>query len=403
MVAMLLVAGCGKEVRYDLPPLATQASAPTSLAPTPTLTKRLTVTTVRRAPRTTLEGGSSTSVRTGVTARATTATTDAKTKWTAVTANLAGLKSECGTLSYVWARPDRDSVIAGVAAQGLWQSDNDAAAWSPIGKGAGSALIGNRASAFLIDPAAPDTYWETGIYGSVGAYVTVDNGVTFRGLGSVPPSDQLAVDFASPTRSTMVSVTHETLDLQRTTDGGRTWANIAIGVPGAAGLSRAVALIDARTYLFGTFRGAESGIFRTSDAGATWTRVYTGAVAGPPLVRKDGSIYWVLEASAGVVKTDDKGVTWTKVTKPGVVSPLAQTLVELPDGRLATFSRTIIISPDGGATWRAFGPGLPNAPSGLTYAPVRKAFYLWRFECGAGELAVLDSAILRLPFDPATQ
>src|SRR5579859_5959557 len=60
------------------------------------------------------------------------------TPWVAATANLAGLPSECGNMSLMSARPDRDMLIAGVAQQGLWASQNGSAAWTRLGQGTGS-------------------------------------------------------------------------------------------------------------------------------------------------------------------------------------------------------------------------------------------------------------------------
>ena len=61
---------------------------------------------------------------------------------------------------------------------------------------------------------------------------------------------------------------------------------------------------------------------------------------------------------------------------------MAGSLIELPDGRLATIGPSnVIVSDDHGVSWRAIGPELAFAPSGLTYAPFRDAFYAWRFTC----------------------
>ena len=49
------------------------------------------------------------------------------------------MSSECGNLGLVSADPCSSMVIAGVAAAGLWASENGGQTWSKLGSGAGSA------------------------------------------------------------------------------------------------------------------------------------------------------------------------------------------------------------------------------------------------------------------------
>jgi hypothetical protein len=105
--------------------------------------------------------------------------------WAYATANLAGLASECGNMTLLSARPDRDMVIAGVARQGLWSSVNGSTTWSRLGQGQGSAVITDRPSSITYDPSHPNTFWESGIYNGGGLYLTTDNGITFKQLGNL--------------------------------------------------------------------------------------------------------------------------------------------------------------------------------------------------------------------------
>ena len=320
--------------------------------------------------------------------------------WTNVTANLAGMSSECGNLALLSVRPDRDMVTVSVAGRGLWATTNGSAEWSPLGQGPGSATIINRGSSIVYDPDRPNTFWESGIYNGGGVYRSDDSGVTFRQLGTVTHNDAVSVDLTDPQRLTLLAGGHEQPNLFMSRDGGRTWSDISGSLPKDAGFSSQPLTLDSQTFLLGTSDGAGSGIFRTVDSGGTWTSVYKGAVKGRPLVAKsDGAIYWVT-ASGGLIKSVDKGMNWTSSVGAGVLAATSPYVVELPDGALAAAGRSVLISRDHGATWVAVGPSLPIQPTGLAYSPFRKAFYTWYSTC---DTPVPANAILRLDFDYATQ
>src|SRR5215213_10124731 len=164
-VAGLLASACGNKV----PPALSQT--PPSTSTTSTLPLRRTTT----------------SAATGSTPADLTATTAAVTgdAWQPAAANLAGVPSECGNVSMLSVRPDRDMVITSVAQRGLWAETDGASTWTALGQGAGSATITNRGIMVVYDPTNPNTFWEAGIYNGGGIYRTDDNGATFRPLGSI--------------------------------------------------------------------------------------------------------------------------------------------------------------------------------------------------------------------------
>src|SRR5579864_2417619 len=60
--------------------------------------------------------------------------------WVNVTGNLANMASECGNLTMVSAVPNSNTIIAGVALDGLW-ANTTGTTWSQMGTGAGSDSI----------------------------------------------------------------------------------------------------------------------------------------------------------------------------------------------------------------------------------------------------------------------
>jgi hypothetical protein len=325
--------------------------------------------------------------------------------WTNATGNLAGLGSECGNMSNLSSKPDEDMLIAGIAQQGLWASKNGGGSWTRLGTGMGSATITNRTSSILYDPSHPQTFWESGIYNSIGVYKTTDDGLTLAALGNVTHNDSVSVDFTDPQRQTILVGTHEQpAHLFRSTNGGSTWTDIGPKLPSGTGFSTEALVIDAMTHLLGTYTYSNTtgvGIFRTTDGGDTWKSVLSSAVTGHPLVMSDGTIYWSLSGSNGLVKSVDKGQSWQKTVGQGVLVTSAP--VALPDGRIASLGgQGVMVSADCGTSWHLATTALPYSPNGFTYSPYQKAFYVWHFDCTSSANPgdpVPSDAIMRYDFD----
>jgi photosystem II stability/assembly factor-like uncharacterized protein len=328
--------------------------------------------------------------------------------WVVATSNLAGMTSECGDLSFVSTRPDQDVIIAGVAQDGLWSEANGATTWTRLGTGAGSATIRNRASSIVYDSANPLVFWESGTYNDNAVYRTNDGGKTFQALGNATHSDAVSVDLTDPARKILLAGGHEDSVFWFSNDSGATWSNIYTSLPGSPGYASSPLVLDSQTLLVGTYSNATgSGIFRSSNGGANWTRVFTLGVRAQPLQASDGNLYWGLDNDGGIARSTDKGVTWTPVAgSAGVVSTIqgGPSLLELPDGRFAALGqKAIIVSKDHGATWTSFGPTFPWSPRGLAYSKFRKAFFIWHFGCSFSGDTVPADAILATPFDYTTQ
>jgi photosystem II stability/assembly factor-like uncharacterized protein len=373
VISLGLLVGCGSdngEISFDSPPVAdaTIRTAPPS-TPAPTIA----TTTSTPGPAT-------------------------AGRWVEAATNLAGFESECGNMSLVTTRPDRDVTIAGIALHGLWASTDGADEWSPLGEGGGSAEIVNRPTGMLFDPEHPDTYWESGIYNGGGVYRTDDGGATFQQLGDAAHIHAVSVDLTDPARATLLAGAHEQPRVLRSTDGGNAWTNVSGGLPEESGFASFPLVIDAQTHLLGTRDGHASGIFRTADGGATWQRVNDGGVSGLPMVSPtDGAIYWIRESGGGLLKSVDAGETWTVLASPYIVDDAAN-LVELPDGSFVTLGAGfLVMSQDRGQTWFPIGPRIPYTPSGLAFSAFRNAFYVWRSDCDLdGANPIRSDSILRL-------
>jgi hypothetical protein len=317
--------------------------------------------------------------------------------WVNVTANLANMPSECGNLCLLSVVPGQDKIIAGIAKQGLWQTSNGGATWTQLGQGAGSDPIINRPSRIVYDPVNPAIFWESGIYNSFGVYRTGDGGEVFRHLGKITHDDYVSIDFSDAKRLTLLAGGHEqSQKVWKSVDGGQTWTNIGANLPSGSKFSSNPLLLDATTYLVncsGWGKGT-GGVFRTTDAGATWKQVSALEANGAPLVASDNTIYWPLVYDRGVIRSTDKGETWTQACGSGAIK--GSRLIELPDTRLAvTGNKCVKISSDKGTTWTQAGDPAPIQPAGVVYSPARQAFYIWNWDCGN---KVLPEGIFRFDY-----
>jgi photosystem II stability/assembly factor-like uncharacterized protein len=318
--------------------------------------------------------------------------------WKNVTANLAGLASECGNLTIAAADPCSNHVIAGVAKGGLWMTSNGGQAWTKLGSGAGSAAITHRPSSIVFDPAHPEVFYESGIYGTFGdgIYKTTDGGVTFTQLGKIGHNDLVSVDFSDPDRKTLLAGAHETKQkLFLSTDGGSNWTDIGPRLPAGSHFSSAPLVLDPKHFLLGACGWGDGtcGVFASNDAGQTWASVSTESPSGRPLWASDGHLLWTTIWDSGAIESTDLGKTWSgKVSGPHSGFP-----IELPDGRIvAVGGDHLIISKDGGGAWSNIGEALPYAPAGVTYSTTTKTFFVWHNDCGN---AVLSDAVMSAGFD----
>ncbi len=287
--------------------------------------------------------------------------------WTNVTGSLGGERWGFGGVHTFAAVPGRDEVLAGMSEQWLWSSRDGGASWARTGPGPK-----NRPYQILFDPADPRIFWVSGTYGP-GIHKTVDGGATFRRLGDLMNVDGLAVDFSDPARRTLLATLHwAEKSLRRSTDGGATWERIGDRLPEEAGGHSDCLILDADTYLVNSVR--PDGLYRSGDAGKTWTKVHAANPNGPALRASDGVLYWQGIYGSGLLRSLDRGASFARLE-----GPVRTNLIELPDGRLAgAGGKRLYVSSTRGATWTALGPPLPIVPAGVAYLPARRAFFAWR-------------------------
>jgi hypothetical protein len=309
--------------------------------------------------------------------------------WAPATGNLANLPSECGNMCHIFAVPNSEKVIAGVAGAGLWVSSNGGTSWTKLG--GPDAKIRNRPSQILFDPTNADIFWEAGIYTGPGIFKTTDGGATFGSVGSISHNDGLGIDFADTRRRILIATGHETnRKIYKSTDGGASFAEIGSSFPDGQKFTSSCIVIDSQTYVIGCagWGGGAGGIWRTTDGGRNWSRVcdQTPQMGGAILRTGKGLFFCARENGGGLLKGVRDGASWSSIPAPGArnVTP-----IELPGGAIATLGKSgIMVSADDGATWSEVAPGLPIpreggiTVGGLAYNAVSGAAYVWFWDCG---------------------
>lgn len=304
---------------------------------------------------------------------------------------------------------------AATGSGGLWKTENNGQTFEPIFDHEKVFSIGDIAVA----PSNPDILWvgtgeannSRSTYWGDGIYKSIDAGKTWRNMG-LPESHHIGRIVIHPANPDIVYVAalghlyseNPERGLYKTTDGGRTWTMSLevvldgrhVGVvdvamdPSAPDTLYAAAYDRLRkpwTYQIG---GPGSGIFKTVDAGRTWTKLENGLPGGIlgriglAVYPKNPKIVYVCventnkpgmsaeerwqeildgKSSQGMIdgeiyRSDDAGETWRKVSPekrsiggaPGYW--YGQIIVDPNDDKIVyVLSVGVIATRDGGKTW----------------------------------------------------
>jgi photosystem II stability/assembly factor-like uncharacterized protein len=260
-------------------------------------------------------------------------------------------------------------VFAGAASGGVWKSENGGTTWNPIFTGAGTANIGDIA---VFQP-NPEIIWvgtgESCVRNSVGwgdgVYKSTDGGKTFTNVG-LRETHHISEVVTHPTNPDIVYVAAQghlwghtgEHGIYKTIDGGKTWRRLTGGLPddGRTGASDLVMdPSNPETLYTGlwerlrephrfTSGGPNGGIFKSTDGGATWSRLGRGLPRGPtgkiglavsrsqpkilmamvehgfqPARIVDGKANpdWqdMSKLGSGVYRSEDAGASWTYVNR----------------------------------------------------------------------------------------
>ncbi|WP_205596461.1 hypothetical protein [Wenzhouxiangella sp. XN201] len=300
-----------------------------------------------------------------------------------------------GRIADIAIHPDNHNVwYVAVGSGGVWKTTNSGTTWESIFDGQGSYSIG----AITLDPKNPSTVWVgTGEnvggrhvgYGD-GVYVSHDGGASWNKVG-LEGSEHIAKIIIHPEDSDIVWVAAEgplwssggERGLYKTTDGGENWTRTLVGDEGDDVWTGATDLVmdpsdpnvlyaatwqrhrTVATYVGG---GPNSGIYRSSDGGETWTELKKGLPEGnlgkiglAISPQKPEVLYAAIETNrreGGVWRSDNRGASWKKMSDriAGGTGPhYYQEIYASPHrfDRIYFMDVRASVSDDGGATWES--------------------------------------------------
>ncbi|MCH2119556.1 MAG: hypothetical protein MK161_17880, partial [Pirellulales bacterium] len=300
-----------------------------------------------------------------------------------------GPRIQGGKIESIWSVKKRKSTLyAGAGSGNLWKSVNNGTTWKPVFESESTFSV----SVVTVSDDDPNLVWVgTGephmarsSYAGTGVFKSTDGAKTWKHMGLID-THHIGRVLIDPRDSNVVYVAalghqysyNNQRGVFKTTDGGDTWNKVLyisekIGVvdvaldPADNKILYAVAWERDRKAWNNVVAGPGSGIYKSTDAGATWKLLTSGLPTGNKVGRmgiaiapSNPDVIYIICDHRGVggevYRSDDKGESWRKThegkVKTGIGYDFCLIRV-LPDNADEIFicGFNLLYSPDAGKT-----------------------------------------------------
>ena len=281
------------------------------------------------------------------------------------------------------------------ATGGLWKTSDNGVTFKPVFENQSVSSIGT----VTVDQREPRTIWigtgeatnrQSSGWGD-GVYKSTDGGATWANMG-LRNTQRIARIIVDPTNSDIVYVAapghlwgpNAERGLFKTTDAGKTWTAILSRDENTGVVDVAVDPSDPQTLYAAQYQhrrtpfgfvggGPGSGLYKSLDAGATWTQLTSGLPTGTvgrisiSIYAKDPRIVYVSvekglrytssisydKRLGGVYRSEDKGETWRLMSDWNPRPAYASQLRVDPSDQSRLYAMQWSVSDDSGKTWRS--------------------------------------------------
>ena len=303
-----------------------------------------------------------------------------------------------------------DIIYVGTASGGVFKTTNGGTTWEPVFDDQPNSTIGD----VTVDPSDPSIVWvgtgeannrQSSSWGN-GVYKSTDAGKTWKHMG-LDASMHIARIIVSHTdvagRTVYVAAggslwgPSKDRGVYKSTDGGKTWSNVLFinEDTGATDIAMdpdspgtlIAAMYQRRRTVFGySGSGPGSGLYKTTDGGATWKKLEKGLPWDPDakkpaaaadkdkekevdpqaakeigrigvnFYRRNSNVVYALieHANGGVFRSDDGGETWTRQSETNPRGIYYSQIIIDPnnDQRVWVHGAQMYYSEDGGKTFK---------------------------------------------------
>ena len=286
---------------------------------------------------------------------------------------------------------DTRVIYVGTATSGIWKSTNHGTTWESIFTDQSTASIGD----VTLAPSNSNVVWvgtgepqnrQSSSWGD-GVFKSTDGGQTWvhKGLRETRHISRIQVDPRTPDVAYVAAVGNLWTEspergVYKTTDGGDSWELVLHLDTNTGAIDLAMdpsnpntlfaAMYSRRRTAWGfNGSGPGSGIYRTVDGGASWTRLEEGLPDGDlgriglDIYRRDGNlVFATVEArrgQTGVYGSTDRGDTWEKLSSTNP-RPMYFSHIRVDPNdpeRIYVGGRNLMRSDDGGRSFTNDGAG----------------------------------------------